>query len=120
VGLISELRNDTLEAAPPLAIVSTATINSAANRSSLPQLPARARSSPSPQTLRSISDNHVHLICGEDEAFADLPDHVRHLGPWQVMSRGEIEKLKPEFRLALARDGYALVTCELAVFKPEA
>jgi hypothetical protein len=72
------------------------------------------------QTLRSISDNHVHLICGADEAFADLPDHVRHQGPWRVMSRGEIDKLKPEYRLALARDGYALVKCELAVFKPEA
>ncbi len=33
--------------------------------------------------------------------------------------RGEIERLKPEYRLALARDGYALVRCELAVFKPE-
>ena len=35
------------------------------------------------------------------------------------MHRGEVEKLKPEYRLALARDGYALVTCESAVFKPE-
>ena len=35
------------------------------------------------------------------------------------MHRGEIEALKPEYRLALARDGYALVNCELAVFKPE-
>ena len=33
--------------------------------------------------------------------------------------RGEVEKLKPEYRLALARHGYALVTCESAVFKPE-
>ena len=44
----------------------------------------------------------------------------RHHGPWQGMQRGEIEKLKPEYRLALARDGYALVKCVLAVFKPEA
>jgi uncharacterized protein YjhX (UPF0386 family) len=36
------------------------------------------------------------------------------------MHRGEIEALKPEYSLALARDGYALVRCELAVFKPEA
>ena len=35
------------------------------------------------------------------------------------MPRGEIEKLKHEYRLALAQDGYALVKCELAVFKPE-
>ena len=72
------------------------------------------------QTLRSVSDNHVHLICGADEAFADLPDHVRYLGPWQVMSRGKVGSLKADYRLALARHGYALVQCELAVFKPEA
>ena len=34
--------------------------------------------------------------------------------------RGEVESLKPEYRFALARDGYALVKCELAVFNPEA
>ena len=72
------------------------------------------------QTLRSVSDNHVFLICGADEAFADLPDHVRHQGPWQAMQHGEIEKLKANYRLAPARHGYALVKCELAVFKPEA
>ena len=36
------------------------------------------------------------------------------------MHRGEIEKLKPEYRLALPRDGHALVECEGAVFRPEA
>ena len=35
------------------------------------------------------------------------------------MHRGDVDKLKPEWRLALARDGYALVKCEHAVFKPE-
>jgi hypothetical protein len=29
-------------------------------------------------------------------------------------------KLKREYRLALARDGYVLVRCEAAVFKPGA
>ena len=29
------------------------------------------------------------------------------------------ERLKPEYRLALARHGYLLVKCEHAVFKPE-
>jgi hypothetical protein len=75
--------------------------------------------SPQCHTLRSLSDNRVHLICRVDEAFADLPDRVRHLGPWQAMSRGDIAKLKPEYRLALTEEGYALVKCELAVFKPE-
>jgi hypothetical protein len=53
-----------------------------------------------------------------DDAFAD-PPNVRHQGPWQGMHRGEIEKLKPEYRLALARDGYTLVKSDRAVFKPE-
>jgi hypothetical protein len=75
--------------------------------------------SPQYQTLRSLSDNHVYLICLDGE-FEELPDYIRHQGPWQGMHRGEIDKLKPEYCLALARDGYALVKCELAVFKPEA
>jgi hypothetical protein len=54
-----------------------------------------------------------------DEAFADLPDYIRHQGPWQVMHRGEVTKLKRNCRVRLARDGYALVTSGLAVFKPE-
>jgi len=49
-----------------------------------------------------------------------VPGEVRKQGPWQGMHRGEIDLLKPEYRLALARDGYTLVKCELAVFKPEA
>jgi len=32
--------------------------------------------------------------------------------------RGAVEALKPEYRLALARDAYMLVRCEAAVFKP--
>jgi hypothetical protein len=31
-----------------------------------------------------------------------------------------VEALKPEYRLALARHGYAMVKCEQAVFNPEA
>jgi len=48
-----------------------------------------------------------------------LPDDVRHRGPWQGLRRGEIEKLKPEYRRDLARGGYVLVRTELAAFEPE-
>jgi hypothetical protein len=71
------------------------------------------------QTLRSVSDSHVFVVC-YDGRFDELPAHVRHQGPWQGQHRGEIEKLKANYRRALARDGYALVKCEEAVFKPEA
>jgi hypothetical protein len=70
------------------------------------------------QTLRSVSDNHVFVVCTDGE-FYSLPNHVRHQGPWRGMQRGKVERLKPEYRLALARDGYALVNCELAVLRPE-
>ncbi len=71
------------------------------------------------QTLRSVSDNHVFVVCRDGTFYARVPDDVRRLEPWQGQRRGGVEALKSEYRLALARDGYALVTCELAVFKPE-
>ena len=71
------------------------------------------------QTFRSVSDNHLFVVCRDGTFYEIVPEEVRKQGPWQGQHRGEVEKLKPEYRLALARDGYALVTCELAVFKPE-
>ena len=71
------------------------------------------------QTLRSVSDHHVFVVCRDGSFYEFVPRDVRKQGPWQGMQRGEVEKLKPKYRLALARDGYALVKCELAVFKPE-
>jgi len=71
------------------------------------------------QSLRSVSDNHVFVVCRDGTFYEIVPDDVRKQGPWQGMQRGELEKLKPEYRLALARDGYALVKCEFAVFNPE-
>ena len=72
------------------------------------------------QTYRSVSDQHVFVVCRDGTFYELVPSEVRRLGPWQGQHRGEIERLKPEYRLALAKDGYALVTCEAAVFKPEA
>ena len=71
------------------------------------------------QTLRSVSDNHVFVVCKDGEFYSSVPDHVRRRGPWQVNRRGEVVNLKPDLRLAIARDGYALVKCEQAVFEPE-
>jgi hypothetical protein len=40
------------------------------------------------QTLRSISDNHVFVVCREG-GFYDIPQDIRRRGPWQVRHRGE-------------------------------
>ena len=69
------------------------------------------------QTLRSVSDHHIFVLCCDGRFYEIVPDDVRKQGPWQGQHRGEVECLKPEFRLALARDGNMLVRCELAVFK---
>ncbi len=50
------------------------------------------------QTLRSVSDNHVFVVC-RDGGFYELPDHARHRGPWQGMHRGEIANLNPKYWL---------------------
>ena len=70
------------------------------------------------QTLRSVCDNHVFAVCRDGTFYELVPEKVRKQGPWQGMHRGEIDLLKP--CLALARDGYALVKCEGAVFRPKA
>jgi hypothetical protein len=57
------------------------------------------------QTFRSVSDNHLFVLCYEDTFYEITPAHVRHLGPWQAQHRGDVYELKPEYRLALVRDG---------------
>jgi hypothetical protein len=68
------------------------------------------------QSLRSVSDVHVFVLCYDGSFYESVPDAMRRLGPWQGNRRGAVEALKPVYRLALARDGYALVKCEHAVF----
>jgi hypothetical protein len=72
------------------------------------------------QTLRSVSDLHVFVICRDGAFYESVPAEVRKQGPWQGNRRDAVDALKLEYRLALALDGYALVRCEHAVFDPEA
>jgi hypothetical protein len=69
--------------------------------------------SPQYQIFRSLSDPSVRLISRDGE-FADLPGHVRHQGPWQATSRGEVARLKPEHRSAIEGDGYLVERCEFS------
>ena len=72
------------------------------------------------QTLRSVSDHHVFVICRDGTFYESVPEDVRKQAPWQATRRGDVDALKSEYRLALARDGYMLVKCVYAVFNPEA
>ncbi len=70
------------------------------------------------QTLRSVSDHHIFAVCRDGE-FYSLPDHVCHRGPWQGMHRGELASLAMPYLLDIEEQGYSLLRCELAVFKPD-
>src|SRR5438876_10432747 len=71
------------------------------------------------QTLRSVSDHHVFVVCLDGSFYEIVPGDVRRQGPWQGMHRGELSKLNPDYWLDIEEQGYSLVRCELAVFKPE-
>jgi hypothetical protein len=39
------------------------------------------------QTLRSVSDNHVFVVCRDGRFYELVPEEVRKQGPWQGMHR---------------------------------
>ena len=67
---------------------------------------------------RSHGDHRVFVVCYADRFYDDVPLEVRNQGPWRG-DRGEVMRLKPELRLALAEARYVVVRCEDAVFEPE-
>ncbi len=69
------------------------------------------------QAMRAVLNKSLHVICCEGK-FETLPDEVRHRGPWQVLSRGEIETLRAEYRHALALNGFIIVEQSVGVFSP--
>jgi hypothetical protein len=69
------------------------------------------------QAMRAVLDKSLHVLCYEGK-FETLPDDVRHRGPWQLLSRGEIEALRTEYRQALARDGFIIVEQSIGAFSP--
>ena len=68
--------------------------------------------------FRSVSDNHVFVVCHDGE-FYSPPEAVRRRGPWQGMHRDDIAKLNLHYWLDLEEQGYSLVRRERAVFRPE-
>jgi hypothetical protein len=49
-----------------------------------------------------------------------LPREAKIGGPWALASTGEIVKLRPEIRLALARDGYCRIVGKPVDYRVEA
>ena len=68
--------------------------------------------------LRSVSDGRVHLLVPADRLDA-LPDPHRTRGPWQVLHRGEVSNLLPDYRARLAADGAVLIEAPVSVVRVE-
>ena len=43
-----------------------------------------------------------------DGKFDELPEEVRHHGPWNGPKNGDVENLLPEYQCALAKSGYVI------------
>lgn len=65
---------------------------------------------------RSTRHKLYHVICRDEAFYRDVPDEIRHNGPWWTVGRGDIDALKPEYRLAIARQGYAVEICSMLRF----
>ena len=72
------------------------------------------------QTLCSVSDNHVFVVCRDGTFYEIVPDDVRKQGPWQGQHSGELANLNTQYLIDIEEQGYTLVRCEAAAFKPEA
>ena len=71
-----------------------------------------------PIARRSVSDDHVFVVC-RDGQFYSIPEHRRRRGPWQAMQQGDLANLNIPYLLDIEEQGYALLRCQVAVFKPE-
>jgi hypothetical protein len=70
------------------------------------------------ECLQSVADDRAYVICRQGE-FEQLPEYLRHQGPWHVVGRGDIYNLKISYRLRLARYGFVLEHTDVAQFSVE-
>ena len=69
------------------------------------------------EAVRPVSDKSLHVIFRAGE-FDTLPDRIRNLGPWQGLSGGIVDELRPHYRLQLAEQGFVIVYQHVASFSP--
>jgi hypothetical protein len=70
------------------------------------------------EVVRSARDKALHIIFVEGK-FSEIPDCIRHLGPWQPLSTGDIVNLTPHYRACIGMEGHVLVTHRADSFYPE-
>lgn len=69
--------------------------------------------------LMSTRPRGERRLIFHEGGFSALPDHIRQQGPWTGTFTGEVERLRPEYRLGLAHDGYVLIEGQALRWKAE-
>jgi hypothetical protein len=67
------------------------------------------------EIVRSTTDKSLFVIFNEG-AFDALPNRIHHLGPWQGLTAGHIERLKLHYRLQITEQGFVAVHQSIGVF----
>jgi hypothetical protein len=60
------------------------------------------------RVYRSVNHKSLHVLHYEDR-FHELPERIRHRGPWQELASGEVQGLRPEYQAALAERGHLVI-----------
>ena len=72
------------------------------------------------QPFRSVSDNHVFVVCRDGSFYESVPEDIRKQGPPVAgQHRGEMANLAPQYLLDIEEPGYAAVRGETALFKAD-
>jgi hypothetical protein len=67
---------------------------------------------------RSVNEKDRHLVFAET-GFDRLPDSIQRQGPWQHLTTGEFDNLRPEYQKALSERGFIVVEQSPHVFSVE-
>ncbi len=72
------------------------------------------------ECIRSAVNRRTFVIHYEGEdGFYAMPQDMRRRGPWTDKQTGEVMRLKPDYRLALAKQNYVLIENAPSGWKPE-
>lgn len=66
--------------------------------------------------LRSVRSSQTHLLVPADQ-LGSLPNPYRSRGPWQVLTRGDVADLRPDYRAGLEADGAVLIEAAVSVVR---
>jgi hypothetical protein len=67
--------------------------------------------------LQSTTSKQVRLIM-QPWRLRELPSNILKRGPWKIVGRGDVARLKLHYRRALAREGYCVVGLKASLFSP--